>query len=107
MKLVYLASPYSGKDENEIWHNVIKAHQKAAEVWQAGFVCISPCSNTAFFGGDYDLYLKGDMEIIKRCDAVLLNDGWENSKGCQMERSFAESMGIPVYEDIDHLQKDM
>lgn len=78
----------------------------ARKIWKSGFACISPCSNTAFFGGegDDDLWLRGDLEILKRCDAILLNKGWEYSSGCLTEKRFAEEIGIPVFDNLEALQ---
>ena len=34
---------------------------------------------------------------LATADAVWLVDGWENSKGCQIERKIAETYGLNVY----------
>ena len=109
MKLVYLASPYRSKDEWGLHQNIHHAHKAARQIWQiSSLVCISPCSNTAFFGGDDipdSVWLEGDIEILRRCDALFLNEGWENSSGCIDEKTFAEKIGLPVFTTLDDLQE--
>ena len=110
MKLIYLASPYGAKSEFGIFTNILNAHLKARELiiklYPDGFI-ISPCSNSAFFGGEEvpeKCSLDGDFEIIKRCDAIFLNKGWENSKGCKAEKKLAESLEIPIFTEEDDLE---
>jgi hypothetical protein len=46
-------------------------------------------------------WLAMDIEIINRCDAVLRLPG--ESTGADAEVAFAESMGIPVFHDIEEV----
>lgn len=108
MKVIYLASPYRAADEWTLRDNVDKAHRKAREIWLAGFACISPVSNTAHFGShevEDALWILGDIEILKRCDALFLNDGWQKSRGCRRERIEAEEKGMPIFEDMESLRQ--
>jgi len=80
----------------------------ARRIWKMGAACISPCSNTHNFGGMDVLeahWLNGDLEILNRCDAIFLNDGWEYSVGSIAEKEFANGHGIPIFTDINELEK--
>jgi hypothetical protein len=48
---------------------------------------------------------KADLAMLERMDAVLLVPGWEGSYGVQGEIALAQSLGIPVFEDIEALKK--
>lgn len=37
-----------------------------------------------------------DVEALKRCDAIYMLQGWENSKGANAEKALAEWMGLDV-----------
>ncbi len=99
MKLVYVAGPYRSK-----WGivgraiNIIKARKVAKELWQAGYAVICPHSNTAFFDGIVtdEMVLKGDIEILKRCDFIAMMPGYKKSKGAVTEYDFAVGNNIPV-----------
>lgn len=107
MKLVYLASPYRHDDEWGVYLHIHNANVMARRIWKLPNVaCISPCTNTSFFCGSditVDKWLEGDLEILKRCDALFLNKGWNSSSGCIGERDFAIRLNMPVFEDYDDL----
>ena len=44
------------------------------------------------------------MDLLVRCDAMILCDGWEDSKGCLNEINEAEIRQIPVFYNINDLE---
>lgn len=107
MKLVYIAGPYRGASEWEVVQNIRRAEALALEVWQSGAACICPHKNTALLGGaaDDSVWLEGDIEMMKRCDAVLCTDDWNRSKGAIEEVRIATEAGIPIFYNLKHLQE--
>lgn len=99
MKLVYVAGPFRGPNAWEVECNIRRAEALALEVWRLGVAAICPHANTRFFSGaaDDSVWLAGDIEILRRCDAILLVPGWSNSSGTRAEVKFAESNGIPIF----------
>lgn len=95
--LIYIAGPYRG-NVNE---NIANARKAAIAVWESGHVAICPHLNTANFEEDSELpdevYLKGDLVILQRCDACLLLPNWQTSHGAIAEWEYCESHGIPCY----------
>jgi len=60
--------------------------------------------NTAFMDGvcPDEVWLKGDLEILQRCDAICMLHNWEESSGAKVEHDFAHSLGLEFYyETID------
>lgn len=102
MKLVYVAGPYRAPTEYQVLLNIRKAEELALRVWRSGAACICPHKNTAFFGGaaDDSVWLLGDLEMIRRCDALVLVEGWRKSSGAVGEVELAFSLNIPVFEDF-------
>ena len=45
----------------------------------------------------YEDWLKGDLEILKRCDAIIMVHNWEDSKGANKEHQLAVDLDIPIY----------
>lgn len=105
MRIIYVAGPYRGDSESRVWANIMAARDIAIRVWQLGYVAICPHLNTMLFGGELpdSAYLQGDLEIIARCDAIVLVPGWETSAGTQAEIEYAQQLDIPVYQRPEDL----
>lgn len=106
MKLIYIAGPYRANCEYEVKRNIDEAEKAALWVWGHGGAAICPHKNTAFLGGALGIedktWLVGDLEILKRCDAVYAMAGWRRSQGATAEVEFARRQGIPVFEQLSH-----
>ena len=101
MKVIYIAGKYRDPD-GEFWvrENIRKAEAAALFVWQYGGVALCPHKNTAFFGGapgcPDETWLKGDMELLHRCDAVWAIRDWLNSSGATAEVAEARKLTMRV-----------
>ena len=105
MTVVYLAGPFRAPNSWEIEQNIRRAETLALEVWRAGMACICPHANTRFYQGAAPdkVWLKGDLELVRRCDAVLLTPDWIRSTGARAEKAFAEHHGIPTFTTLTKL----
>lgn len=107
MKVVYLAGPYRSPTEYGVQQNIEAASRVALEVWRLDAVCICPHKNTAFFGGTLPdgVWLAGDLELIRRSDAVLMMDGWKDSVGATIEKRFTtDILCKPVLSSLQELK---
>jgi nucleoside 2-deoxyribosyltransferase len=105
LKLVYIAGPFRAANAWEVEQNIRKAEALALEVWKLGAAVVCPHTNTRFFDGALPdaTFLAGDLEILSRCDAVLMVDGWEQSRGAVAESVFATDKGIRVFTSLADL----
>lgn len=101
--IIYIAGKYRG----DIDENIHKARETAIKLWEYGFTCFCPHLNTIHFEKDClakeEAYLEGDKEILKRCNAILMLDGWQESMGATDEHDLAHREGIPVLYSIVEL----
>lgn len=125
MKLVYVAHPYGGDEKNaravkqiiedltEGSHPllanpmVIALHKSegipSIALLQA--VYVSPIHQQGFMyeGTPYLAGLQKCLELLRRCDVLLLCGDWQNSKGCLAEFGFATARKMPiVFENINN-----
>jgi hypothetical protein len=102
LPLVYVAGPFRGPTSWAVEQNVRRAEELSLLVWEAGAACICPHANTRFFQGEAadSVWLDGDLEIMRRCDAVVLTPGWPFSNGALAEKAEAERLGIPVFDTV-------
>lgn len=107
MKVVYVAGPFRGPNAWEIERNIRRAETLALEVWRMGAAVICPHTNTRFFQGaaDDDVWLKGDLELLSRCDAVLMTPDWGKSSGATAEHLFASQREIPIFYQLLQLKE--
>lgn len=109
MKIAYVAGPFRASNAWDIECNIRRAEEVSLEVWRVpGWCAICPHTNTRFFQGaapDH-VWLEGDIEILKRCDALVLAPNWAKSSGTRAEVEYAINAGIPVYADIHQFRLD-
>ncbi len=100
MQLAYVAGPYRADSESGVIANIRRAEAVAIMLWQMGYAVLCPHKNTALFGGlcPDDVWLKGDLVMMERCDLVVLVPGWQESSGTRAEVERARELGIPVRE---------
>jgi len=104
-KLFYFAHPYSGNCEE----NFRLANERTIKLLNAGYHIFSPISHShplqMVQDNSYKFWLCLDKTIMSRCDGIILAPGWKDSKGCQVERKWFESMGLPIleYEKMDSI----
>ena len=100
MKVIYVAGKYCGSTEWDMWNNIEHASREARELWLEGWAVICPHKNTAFFGGKggshRNLWLVGDLEILKRCDAIFMLEGWKDSEGARAELNLAKELKLEI-----------
>ncbi len=103
MKVAYVIGPYRGQTHNEVAENIAAARDVAAHLWSLGYAALCPHLNSAFMSGvaPEQTFLDGTLEMLRRCDLVVMVRGWTDSMGSVYEFEEAGSLGIPVYTDID------
>jgi len=105
MKLVYIAGPYTGQHFYQEYMNVYRAWLMGTEVARLGAMPVIPQQNTAFMDGvqPYRFWLEGTMEIMRRCDAVLVLSDYDESKGTLGEIDEARRLDMPLFFDLEDL----
>jgi hypothetical protein len=105
--LIYCAGPLSGSECDYI-KNLNRMVETADEVEQLKVGTVIP--GLDFLHGaikgnrEYFHYAKNSMIQMTRCDAVFLGEGWEDSKGCKLERGMANKLNIPVFTTLNDLK---
>ena len=100
--IIYLAGPIRPKGDQTLEGNVTIAKGVALELWKAGYTVICPHANSDLpvTLADKEVeawrWLGGDLEIIARCDAVVVLPNWEQSEGTKGEIAFAQERSIPI-----------
>lgn len=100
MEVVYVAGPYRSKDGMYgVKKNIDAAIDVARTLWVMGYVPICPHANSYMMDGadvDPEVFLDGDLELVRRSDSVCLLPGWEKSDGARGEVFLALDRGMPI-----------
>jgi len=103
---IYIAGPYTGKDEESLWANVVAAMDAGIEIYKRGHFPYVP-HLTHFIdqrsletGADlkWEDYLAWDKAWLSQCDAFLL---LAPSPGAKLELGWAKDLGLRIFHSID------
>lgn len=129
-EVIYIAGPFTAETKHEIAVNCNRASDLALRVRALGLVPFAP--HTGLAGGyasrellqqsiatalrrkaevvivaipdlEWEAAMVECRELLQRCDAMLMVEGWERSKGATEERELAKACGIPVFDTFAEL----
>lgn len=105
MRIIYVAERFTGKNAWEIHRNVSHAESLGMAVAEAGAMPLIPHKNTSNFFGTLteEFWYEGTLELLRRCDAMILVPGWQGSKGVQAEIDEALNRKMPLFERVEEL----
>ena len=106
--LIYVAGPYRAATRDDIARNIDAARVIGISAAAIGWFPVIPHANTAHMELDLpelgdDFWLRGTLEMMERCDAVVLVPGWQNSAGTLGEIARADELRIPIFRTLDTL----
>ncbi|MCH4157662.1 MAG: DUF4406 domain-containing protein [Acidaminococcaceae bacterium] len=98
MQLIYVAHPYGGRRDN------FNACHENIDKLQQLFPGVTFVAGVTSIGGNYDetpyrVGMAHCLELLSRCDAIIMTGAYMSSVGCQAEEAFAEWRGIKIYEN--------
>ncbi len=107
LKVVYIAGPFRAATPWLIEQNVRRAEEVSLAVWRLGAAALCPHMNTRHFQdcAPDATWIEGTLELLRRCDAVLVQGDWKASTGTRGEVAEAERLGLPVFHDAAALRE--
>jgi nucleoside 2-deoxyribosyltransferase len=107
MKVLYIAGPLRAWDDWAREHNCRRAEAVALEVWMLGIAALCPHTMTRFYSGTMPdaNFMAGALEMMTRCDGVLVLEHWQSSQGTRLEVQYAKEKGIPVFESLAEVER--
>jgi nucleoside 2-deoxyribosyltransferase len=108
VKLVYIAGAFNAGPKS-IRENVFAAELAGISVAGCGAMPVVPHSITVnmISAQTEAFWYAGTAELLRRCDAVYVFDvaHVETSKGTRAEVDLANSLGLPVFIDLEALRR--
>jgi hypothetical protein len=91
-------------------YNYKQSKKAAAEVWRKGHYYYLPGYDAIIFDeldGDYGRgglnFYKAGLEWVRRCDAILIYNGLEDSSGVQAEVELAKELNKTIYYSLEEI----
>lgn len=105
MKLIYIAGPYRGNTDDDVYENIQRARRYAKKYWRLGYAVFCPHLNTSFFSGvvDEHQFMSAGLKFLAVCEVLMLPPNWRGSNGCIKERKLAEAINIEIIYDKEQL----
>ena len=115
MKLCYIAGCYSNNTYLHVEQNILDAKKAGVEAIARGYYPVIPHANTPHFehvciDKHPSFWYNGTMELLKRCDAIMIFGDWTTSQGThneleyainhKMPTMFAHGKSMEVFEDL-------
>ena len=98
IKVIYVAGAFRAKTQWGIMQNVRKAEDASLKLWKLGYAVICPHTMTQHFQNECpdEIWLDGCLELLRRCDAIYLVEGWQDSEGSLEECELAQELGLVI-----------
>lgn len=95
MKKVFICQPMFGKTDEEIKK---ERYEIEIRLRVKGYELID-----SYIDEDTDnpVYLLGEsIKLLSTADYIYLMPGWENGRGCRIEKLVADSYNIPILKEV-------
>jgi hypothetical protein len=103
--LVYLSGPMTAKDGHTIESNVAIGVEALVACLKAGVPAFCPHLSGGFPSCwqliDWETWIAYDLAVIDRCTAMIMLPRWQTSQGACVEREYALSLGMMVFDSLD------
>ena len=106
MKIIYISLPISGHEDtyeqrlDEAVEYVKEKYPEYDRVITPKYVASELNEQRDPIIPTYKEYLSADIDIMTVCDAIFMCSGWQDSKGCFAEWTFAKAIGLTIlYQD--------
>ena len=99
MKIIYIAGPLRASTAWATEKNIRVAEDYGLIVANLGLVPLIPHSMYRFFSGAKNdrYWLAATVQLLQRCDAVLMLPHWNESEGSKAEFAEASRINLPVF----------
>jgi hypothetical protein len=104
---VYLSGPLTAFGAYSLEENIASAVAVFLACIRRGIPAFCPHLSAAFpsahAGIPYDTWMAYDLATLDRCTALLMLPRWQTSPGALLEKTYAETRGLPIFYALDDL----
>lgn len=100
--VLYISGPITPTPENPApYEEKVADAMRVAERWyRKGYTLIVPHRNNWHMEGmSWDDYMACDLELLRRCDGIVMMQRWELSRGAKIEHALAKELRLVILYD--------
>jgi hypothetical protein len=100
----YLSAPISADLALTRTAHYLTALAVSAQLWESQVLHYCPHRNSPQVGTTdvpYEAWMAMDLEVLRRCNYILMAGDWHQSAGCRRELAFAMQLGMPVVYTVE------
>ena len=94
---IYISLPITGHDIEQTKARAATIKQILSNEWNEVITPFDVCPDKDM---SYSFYMGRDIEALLECDAIFMAQGWENSKGCNLEYNAAVLYDKHVFTEV-------
>lgn len=98
MKKLFISQPMKGKSDEEILKERQNAIKEAEKLFGEPVEVIDSFFQNAPAEARSLWFLGKSLELLSTADIAYFAEGWENARGCKIERLCAQEYGVHVIE---------
>lgn len=105
--ICYVAGPYRAAQPYMIVENIRLAKAFGDQLIRRGIMPLVPHKNTEHCEGlgDAQFFIEGTKELLRRCDAIFVVPGFQNSVGTLGEIEEAKKLEIPIFFNLKEVDE--
>ena len=102
---IYISGPITGVEPFIAFRMFSNAEWK---IQQLGHIAVNPLKIGFNLPKDFTHqdYMDIDMVILEKMDAILMLDGWEESRGCTREFGYASRTDLPIFYSLNEIPEN-
>lgn len=104
LPMAYLSAPMSAPAAIDRMHHYLNARRASHELWEAEVLHYCPHTNSPSIGSSdvgYESWMAMDLEVLRRCDFIVMAGNWNESPGCRRELAMAMHLGLPIAYSVE------
>lgn len=94
---IYISLPITGHDIEEVKDRATNLKKQLTSEWNEIITPFDVCQEK---DKPYSYYMGRDIEALLECDAIFMAEGWQSSRGCNLEYNAAVLYDKHVFTEI-------
>jgi hypothetical protein len=98
MRLIYVAGKLAAETAWQREQYVRQAEEAALQILKMGAAVFTPHTQCRNYDGElpWEEWIKRDLEVLSRCNAIFMLPNWKDSKGATAEHAWAKDHGMKI-----------